>query len=523
MPMETPSTPVVSLRERLKSPPATAMIESYFAPAVAASIRHVFDHEMRIHLAHAMMLGEQGIIETDEMVQILAVLTSLRADGAGVLEIDNLQEDAYSYVEKYLVAQLGPETGGRLHTGRSRNDLHTTSWRMALREKLMALSSAVFVLRKTMLRLARAHVCTIMPGYTHTQHAQPISFGYYLLAAADLLQRDSRRIESALACCDRSPLGAGALSTTGFPINREMTARDLGFAELVEVAYDAVAIRDDLQEASTALAVMMTGISRVATDLQTWNTMEFGFVELDDAYSSVSSIMPQKKNPQALEHVKGVAAMATGNLITVLSSAKNTALADVNDGVSSGNVPCVEAIDRATRAIRVFDGALATLSVRPEVMLHAAKNGFGTATELADVIVRLTPLSFRMSHNVVGRVVRKIIEEGRSAMEIGTSDLDDAAEHLFGYPLKIDPAEVRLALDPTENVRSRIVTGGPAPVRMLEMLDRRDAALSKAVTRLNSVLTRIADAESGLITRVAEAMTLDAGANNIAGEIHGKS
>ncbi len=165
-----------------------------------------------------------------------------------------------------------------------------------------------------------------MPGYTHTQHAQPITLGYYLVSAADLVGRDFRRLAAALRCADRCPLGSGALSTTGFPISRETTRDLLGFADLVEVAYDGVSSRDDVHEAAAALAVMMTGLSRVGTDLQLWNTMEFGFIEFDDTYSSVSSIMPQKKNPAAMEHLKAVAAMATGALSTVLATGKNTVL-----------------------------------------------------------------------------------------------------------------------------------------------------------------------------------------------------
>jgi len=490
--------PVVSLRERVKSPPAPAMIESYYKPAVAAGIRFSFDAEMRIHLAHALMLAQRGIVARDDIARILATLLELRAAGPSALPIDYTQEDVYSYLERAIVERLGPETGGRLHTGRSRNDLHTTAWRLALRTRLIDLLDAVLGLRATLLDLTEKHVDTVMPGYTHTQHAQPISFGYYLLAASDLAARDFGRLAAALATADRSPLGSGALSTTGFPIDRAMTARLLGFADLVEVAYDGVAVRDDVHEAVAALAVLMTGISRVATDLQTWNTMEFGFIELDDAYSSVSSIMPQKKNPQALEHVKAVAAMATGALVMVLSSSKNTALADVNDGVSAPNAPALEVIERATRALAVFDGALKTLTVRPEVMRRAAEVGFGTATELADIIVRETGMSFRMAHNVVGRVVRETIEAGRTAVEITSADLDAAAQALFGRDLGIAEDEVRKALDPAENLKTRTVTGGPAPERMAEMLARRHASLAADREAIEATKRRIAAADAAL-------------------------
>jgi len=522
---EQPAAPVVSLRERVKSPPAQAMVDSYFGPAVAAGIRFQFEPEMRIHVAHAVMLAECGIVERKDIARILAVLLELKQTGVQALTIDYLQEDLYSYIERYIVEKLGPETGGRLHTGRSRNDLHTSSWRLALRAALLRLLETVGQLRGTLLQLSEKHIDTVMPGYTHTQHAQPISFGYYLLAAADLVERDFGRLMHALACCDRSPLGSGALSTTGFPIDREMTAKLLGFAGLVEIAYEGVAIRDDLQEAASALAVMMTGVSRVATDLQSWNTMEFGFIELDDAYSSVSSIMPQKKNPQALEHVKAVAAMAVGALNAVLAASKNTALADVNDGVSSANAPTMDAIERVTLSLKVFEGAIRTLTVKPDVMLHSAKIGFGTATELADIIVRETGMSFRMAHNIVGRVVRETIEAGRTAMDITTADLDEACQALFGHSLGISEREVAKALDPAENLKSRTVTGGPAPILMTEMLTRRNASLEEDIGEIARIRQRIADADANLMTQAYGIMSKAGLPVQIptAREIHGTS
>jgi argininosuccinate lyase len=506
MSQDNANNPVVSLRERVKSPPAPALVSSYYAHAVAAGIRFQFEAEMRIHMAHGLMLAERGIVERSDIAKILATLLELRNDGVAVLDIDYKQEDLYSYIERFIVTRLGPETGGRLHTGRSRNDLHTTSWRLALRARLLDLVEAVAKLRLTLLALARRHVGTVMPGYTHTQHAQPISFGYYLLAAADLIERDFRRLAAALDCADRSPLGSGALSTTGFPIDRALTARLLGFSGLIEVGYDGVSIRDDLHEAMAAVAILMTGISRVATDLQSWNTMEYGFVELDDGYSSVSSIMPQKKNPQALEHVKAVAAMAVGALNTVLACSKNTALADVNDGVSAGNAPALDTIERVTKALAVFDGTIDTLTLRPEVMRRSAEIGFGTATELADVIVRETGLSFRMAHNIVGRVVREAIESGRLATDITTAGLDAASQALFGRTLGIAESVVRKALDPAENLKTRDVTGGPAPVRMAEMLDRREATLARDVSAIAAITQRIADADTELERLTREAL-----------------
>ena len=494
----------VSLRERVKAPPAKALVDAYYGPAVANGIKFLFGHEMRIHLAHVLMLADRKIISRAHAAEILRALLDLQAKGPAALDIDYGQEDLYSYVERHIVRTLGPDVGGRMHTARSRNDLNITTWRMALRERLMWVLGDLASLRATVLRLAAEHRTSVMPGYTHTQHAQPISLGYYLLSWADVLARDSDRLRGALAHCDLCPLGAGALSTTAFPIDREAVSKALGFARVMEVAYDAVASRDDIHEAVAGAAILMTGISRVATDLQTWNTAEFGFIELADQFSSVSSIMPQKKNPQALEYAKSAAAHVTGALTTVLACSKNTSFGDVNDGVTAPNVPALEALDRTRHSIAVMNGVLATMAVRPEAMRHAAAIGFGTATELADVIVRETDLSFRKAHNIVGRVVRETIEAGRTAVDMTTSDLDKAAQALFSMKLGISAEAVRIALDPAANIAARDVTGGPAPDAVVAMVRERQATLEREGQALDAARQRIDAADTALQARSAQ-------------------
>lgn len=493
----------VSIRERVKQPPAQSLVEAYFAPSVAAGIRFQFEPEMRIHLAHAVMLERQGIVSRPDIARILQVLLDLRGAGSASLGIDYKQEDLYSYVESHIVRTLGPEVGGRLHTARSRNDLHTTSWRLALRARLIELLQALNSLRRCTLELALRHAETVMPGYTHTQHAQPVSLGYYLLTAAEVLGRDCTRLFGALAHCDCCPLGAGALTTTGFPIDRQLVSDLLGFEQLLEIAYDGVSCRDDAHEAVAAAAVMMTGLSRLATDLKSWNTMEFGMIELADEFSAVSSIMPQKKNPQALEYIKGAAAKVTGALTTALACSKNTALADVNDGVTALNVPVAEAVEESRSSLVVMRGVLETMTVRPARMRHLAEIGFGTATELSDVIVRETGMSFRMAHNIVGKVVRETLEAGRTALEIDANALEQAAQALFGRGLGLSEAVVRNALDPMENLRLRTITGGPAPLRMQEMVGRRGGALDADEAKLRRVRERVASADERLNTMVA--------------------
>jgi argininosuccinate lyase len=469
--------PAVSLRERVKAPPAPALVASYYAPSVARALDLVFDVEMRIHLAHGLMLVRQGIVAAPAMRAILTAVRELRAAGPGALSVDYSQEDLYSYTERYLVARLGADVGGRLHTARSRNDLNVTAWRMALRERLLEVAEALTMLRQTLLDQVRQHAPTVMPGYTHSQHAQPISLGYYYLSFADVLARDHARLMAAHDRVDRCPLGAGALTTTGFAIDRAYTARLLAFPGLVEVAYDAVASRDDALETAAVLAVLMTNLSRLAVDLQNWNTAEYGFIELADEYSSVSSIMPQKKNPQALEHTKAVAAEVTGALTAVLGAVKNSSFSDVNDGVTAVNGPVLGAVRQTRGVLTLMDGVLKTLSVRPAAMALAAARGYGSATELADAIVRETDLSFRVAHNIVGRTVRDALAAGLTADRIQASHIDAAAEAVVGRPLSLPSKVVSAALDPARNLAVRTVQGGPAAKEIKRMLAIRSSEL----------------------------------------------
>jgi argininosuccinate lyase len=422
------------------------------------------------------MLERQGIIARDAMARILPEIIAMADAGPDAVPVDYRQEDLYSYVEKLIIQKLGADIGGRLHTGRSRNDLNATTWRMALRTELLTVLGLLADLRQTMLALAEEHITTIMPGYTHGQHAQPITFGYWLASAADALARDHQRLMGALAHCDLCPLGAGALSTTAFPLDRAWVA--------------------DALEAASAMAVMMTLLSRLATDLQNWGSWEYGFVELADRHSAVSSIMPQKKNPVALEHLKAAAAMVQGAHHAAMACTKNTAFADVNDAVTAVNEPVLDAALRSRRILALFQEVMQGLSLNAERMENAAREGFGSATELADVIVRETGLSFRMAHNIVAIVVRDALAEGRTAESISSATLDAAAQTLFGKALNIPAAKLRAALDPAENLIGRNVQGGPAPTAMAALLARRRDSLAQDLATITAINQRIADARA---------------------------
>jgi argininosuccinate lyase len=463
-------TEAVNLRERVKEPPSPLLVESYYRGSVARAQHHVFQHEMWVHLAHGLMLQRQGIIARDAMAQILPEILIMADAGPDAVPVDYRQEDLYSYVEKRIIQKLGPDIGGRLHTGRSRNDLNATTWRMALRTELLAVLGLLADLRQVMLERAEEHIASIMPGYTHGQHAQPITFGYWLASAADALARDHQRL-----------MGAWVASA-------------LGFAAPLELAYDAVSSRDDALEAASAMAVMMTLLSRLATDLQNWGSWEYGFIELADRHSATSSIMPQKKNPVALEHLKAAAAMVQGAHHATMACTKNTAFADVNDAVTAVNEPVLDAALRSRRILALFQEVIQGLSLNETRMENAARDGFGSATELADVIVRETGLSFRMSHNIVAIVVRDALAEGRTAESISSAALEAAAQVLFGKALHIPAEKLRAALDPAENLRGRSVQGGPAPDAMAALIANRRDRLAQDRAAISAINQRLADA-----------------------------
>lgn len=287
----------VQLRERLKEPPSEDLVRYLNAPKLERELREAFDPQMQVHLAHTLMLARQEIIGRDDAGSILSALRELHAAGPAALEVDRGLEDMYSHIERWLIRRVGPDVGGRMHTGRSRNDLGVTTDRLVLRADFLHLLDVLLGFERVLLDLAKDHVETVMPGFTHSQHAQIITLGYYFAALGDVIGRDRDRLEAAYGRVNRCPLGAAALTTTGFPLDRQLTAELLGFDGLVENGYDAIVSRDDATETAAVVALLMTHLSRLAEDLWMWSTLEFGYVELADRYCSVSSICPRRRTP----------------------------------------------------------------------------------------------------------------------------------------------------------------------------------------------------------------------------------
>jgi argininosuccinate lyase len=430
--------------------------------------KKLYKHDIRGSRAHAKMLAKQKIIPTADQKAIDAGLQEVegmidRGEMTWSLEL----EDIHTHVERALQKKIGA-AAGRLHTGRSRNDQVALDVRLYLtQEAAPRLIASIEGIMKALVRKARAHEGAILPGYTHMQRAQPMLLAHHLLAYVEMFSRDAGRVRDARARADECPLGAGALAATPFPIDREAVAKELGFARVTRNSMDSVSARDALLELMSACAIAMTHLSRLAEELVLWSTTEFQFVELDDAYCTGSSIMPQKRNPDAAELARGKVGRVVGDLIALMTAVKGLPLA-YNKDLQEDKQSLFDAVDATTDTFDVMTGVVATMRVRTDRMLSAVNDGFLLSTDLADYLVD-SGMPFREAHHVVGALVRELYTAGKKF-----SDLTDA-ELKAVHPM-LD-AGARARLDPRESLRRRNVIGGPAPERVAAELDRWEDSL----------------------------------------------
>ncbi len=403
-------------------------------------------------IAHARMLGEQGIISRDEAAAIIAGLQDILADiEAGQVEFDVAAEDIHMNVEKLLTERIG-ETGKRLHTARSRNDQVALDVRLYLKDEIRAIATLLQSLQQTLLDLAGEHLDTVMPGYTHLQRAQPITMAHHLLAYFQMFQRDRERLQDCLKRTDILPLGSGALAGTTFPIDRQAVAEELGFAAISANSLDAVSDRDFAIEFAAAASLIMMHLSRFSEELVLWSSAEFGFVEMDDAYSTGSSIMPQKKNPDVAELVRGKTGRVYGDLIALLTVMKALPLA-YNKDMQEDKEALFDAIDTVKKCLLVFTPMLRTLKVNRENLAGAARGGFTNATDVADYLVR-QGVTFREAHEVVGKMVLGCLAAGKNIDELTLEEFHLYSDH-FGE-------DIFEAIKVERCVAARNTPGGPA-------------------------------------------------------------
>jgi len=423
--------------------------------------RELYREDIDGSIAHARGLCRAGVLSPAEVEAIVAGLEQVRTEIArGELSWDAQKEDVHMNVEARLTEIVGP-VGGKLHTARSRNDQVATDLRLYCRRRGQELLDAIGDLARAIVSRAEGEIDTLMPAYTHLQRAQPSRLSHHLLCWQELLVRDHGRLSDALLRANESPLGAGAVAGTGFPLDREAVARELGFEHAMRNSIDATGSRDFLMEIAGALAILGVHLSRIGEEIVLWSTVEYGFMTLSDAFSTSSSMMPQKKNPDVAELVRGKAARLIGSVTTLLVLEKSLAFGYGRD-LQEDKRPIFEAFECAELGLRALSGAIETATFHADVLRGALGKGHLCATDLADFLAE-RGVPFREAHHVVGALVRQAEERGVQLGELPRDIL--AAAH----PLLTGPA-LAPALDPEAAVERRLVRGGPAKVRVLEAI-----------------------------------------------------
>ncbi len=458
-----------------------AEAESFPAPSYTTNVltdcfedakRLFLDYMIEVDYAHALMLAEQGIITNEEARSLFAALDNLDRESLRAVRYDGTCEDLFFYIERLITSACGDDIAGRLHTARSRNDIDVTIYRMRLRRDALILIRAALNLRHELLNIVERHHETVIPAYTHTQPAQPTTLAHYLLAMAEVLGRDIERLRRAHENINHSPLGACAITTTGFPINRARTAELLGFDAPTTNSYASIGAIDYFTEMLSSTSVMLINVGRFVQDFLLLAMQEFDGIRLSDGYVQTSSIMPQKRNPVALEHVRILASKALGQATGVFISAHNTPFGDINDVEDDLQPLIINTLRDATRSLSLFAAALSTATFNTETLRRRAGEGFITVTELADTLVRRDKLPFRTAHQIVAGCVRLALED---RVELSYELLQTVARGIINREVSLTPEDVTKALDPENFIEVRRIPGGPAPseTRRAAVLERK--------------------------------------------------
>ena len=443
------------------------------------------------------MLTEQKIIQKQDGAKLLAALLK-HSD----MKLDPSMEDVHMAVEEAVLADAGPEVGGNLHIAKSRNDQVTTAIRMALRAELLSLMRSVAHVQDHLAETAEEHVSTVILEYTHLQPAQPVTFAHYLLSYVEGLERDLQRIQSVYGRVNLCPLGAGALATTSFPIDRDRTAELLGFSGLVENSIDAVGSRDFITETLAALTLIALNLSRFAEDLIIWSSPDFGVVELPDEFTSTSSIMPQKKNPEALEVIRARASHVLGNFVASAAAVKSLP-STYNLDFQEITPKLWESIDTVRASLDMLHKLVPKLKVTADISAKASAS-FVAATELANVLVRKYNVPFRTAHKIVGALVKSLVESKLTFADATPRLLQKAAEKVAGIKLLVKAEDICELANPLKLVESHKVKGGPAPVEVKRALAAREKQLLLTKSNISKMDKELEEAENKLDATVKQ-------------------
>jgi argininosuccinate lyase len=485
---------------RFTSEPARIFVE--YSQSIETDVRMAAE-DIWGSEAHVLMLGKRGILGDGDVRAILRCLEEARARvEQGKLRLSPKDEDIHMNLEKHVIRGAGAEVGGKLHTARSRNDQVVTDCRLYLRRRLLDVSEGVSALQETLLDQAEGHDRTVMPGYTHTQHAQPISVAFWLTGHVSTLMHDQVRLAAAFDRADACPLGACALAGTSFPTDRRMTARLLGFARVEEHSLDAVGSRDFVLEALAGLAILHANLSRICEELVLFSTYEFGMIELADAYTSGSSIMPQKKNPCLAELARARTGEMYGRLVQALTMSK-ALISGYNRDIQEDKPPLWDALDLADATLEAVAAMIGTMAIRPDRMRELAAANFATATELANWLVSERGLPFRRCHEIVGATVGRLAKEGKTL-----GDLERVVELLAEHGVEATTDELGF-LDPLQCLERQGSLGSTGPRSVRRMQKQLAGQVEQWRGRTTKHRERIEAA--GEATRKAVAHVLDGG------------
>lgn len=486
-------------RGKMKKAPAKELVDYLIRPAIATDLERSYQTLLDINKAHVLMLAKQGIIAKDVAKQILQVTQDIAGMQAHPeFEIIPDVEDLYFNFERYLIKRTSLEIGGQQHTARSRNDMFATEIRYDTRRYFLTLCEHFNNLRRSFLKIARENTDAVMSGYTHLQPSEPITLAHYCSAILNAMARDYERMSHVWSTVNQCPLGGGSMGSTTFDIDRHYTAKLLGFDKPLENSLDCVAGRDFTLELAAAMATAGLTFSRIAMDLTLWATPEYGYIELDDSVSGCSSIMPQKKNPIALEHVRAKSGHLEAFYVSLCTGMKN--------------VPYMHCRDISTESVRYFwtamteflhdadllNASLREMKVHKEHMVESARRNFCTVTELANYLVRIDKISFREAHEIVADVVGYLNEKHLMADQITLDELNMFCQKLFNFTSKLTADDLKAALDPVKNAQSKTCWGGTAEAEVSRQLDVIEAQLEKDEAERKVRLAQIDQAKADL-------------------------
>ena len=489
-------------RDRMRVAPHPAFAKHILEPIFEINARHYFHHLIAAHRAWLVMLAERGIVQKGDAVQILRALAEIELEGGGVARpFDAGLDYYYLHIERALVARVasGEAVVGNLNLGRTRPEPLA---RMVLRDRLLETLDMVMALRQALLDRALEETQSVMPGYTHLQHAQPTTFGHYLLAIQDHLQRDTVRLFAAFDVVDRCTLGCGAMSGTSLDVDRERVMRLLGFPRLCENTIDSVSATDHVFQSAAAIAGTMNLVGRFCQDLYVWSSQEYALVDVTDAFASPSSLMPQKKNALILEYVRSRAARSIGALTASFAVMQNVGYMDTEEVEIESYVPLYDALRLAWESIAPITALVASLKFERERAEARACWGFSSVTALAEALQTGHGMSYRTAHRIVARAVLHAVERGKDATGIDAALLAEAALEMAGRPVEMSDEEIASCLAPRRFVDRHRVTGAPAPGEVERMAGERQAALREDLSRAAEQRRRLETADRELRSAV---------------------